>query len=213
MRPIDDMRNLREKMRKEREDTMKKEAELKMLQHWKINNPRVRQAESSRNSLIVKKQLELQMAEKKEMEEKKRQDQEKMDKFMVEEDKRKRDELLRIEEDRKIKLQDMKKDLEKQMMELREREREMLVWKRARAEQEELQRRVEQCEDERKRVEQIRANREYGTYQKRQHRLKLKMKTKQIQEDLETDRKKTRGDGEAYKIAGRCASRKKEKSS
>jgi len=190
VRPIDDMRNLREKMRREREDTMKKEAELKMLQHWKINNPRVRQAESSRNSLMVRKQLEQQIAEKKEMEEMKRQEQEKMDKLMAEDDKRKRDELLRIEEERQIKLQDMKKDLEKQMQELREREREMLLWKRARAEQEELQRRVEQCEEERKRVEQVRANRELETYQKRQHRLKLKMKTKQIQEDLEEDRKK-----------------------
>merc|ERR1711872_25797 len=48
----------------------------------------------------------------------------------------------------------------------------------------------DQCEQERKRVEQVRANRELETYQKRQHRLKLKMKTKQIQEDLEADRKK-----------------------
>jgi len=190
MRPIDDMRNLREKMRKERENTMKKEAELKMLQHWKINNPRFREAESSRNSLIVRKQLELQIAEKREMEEQKRQEQENLDRLMVEEDERKRNEMLRLEEERKIKLQDMKKDLEKQMLELREREREMLVWKRARAEQEELQRRVDQCEQERKRVEQVRANRELETYQKRQHRLKLKMKTKQIQEDLEADRKK-----------------------
>jgi len=188
--PITDMRSLQEKMRREREEVMKKEAEIKMLQHWKINNPRFREAESSRNSLMVRKQLEQQMAEKREADEMKRQDQESMDRQMIEEDKRKRDELLRKEEDRKLKLQNLKSDLEMQMRELREREREMEVWKRARAEQEELQRRVEHCEEERKNLDLTRANRELETYQKRQHRLKLKMKTKQIQEDLEADRSK-----------------------
>merc|ERR1712096_105935 len=41
-----------------------------------------------------------------------------------------------------------------------------------------------------KKLDVTRENREVETYQKRQHRLKLKMKTKQIQEDLEEDRKK-----------------------
>lgn len=190
VKPIHDMRSEREKMRKEREEVMKKEAEIKMLQHWKINNPKFREAESSRGNIMVRKQLEQQMAEKRESEEQKRKEQEDMDRLMMEEDIRKRNELLKKEEERKAKLDNLKKDLEMQMRELREREREMEVWRRARAEQEELQRRVEQCEEERKRVDLTRANREIETYQKRQHRLKLKMKTKQIQEDLEADKRK-----------------------
>jgi len=190
VRPITDMRDQREKMRKEREEVMKKEAEIKMLQHWKINNPRFREAESSRGNIMVRRELEQQMKERKEGDEKKRQEDEVMDRMMVEEDRKKREELLRNEEGRKIKLLDMKKDLEMQMRELREREREMELWKRARVEQEELQRRVEQCEEDRKKVDTTRASRELETYQKRQHRLKLKVKTKQIQEDLEGDRRK-----------------------
>lgn len=190
VKPINDMRVEREKMKREREEVMKKEAEIKMLQHWKINNPRFREAESSRGNLMVRKQLDQQIKEKKDDDENKRQEQEEMDRMMIEEDRRKTGELLRIEEENKLKLQDVKKDLEMQMSELRVKEREMDVWKRSRAEQEELQRRVEQCEEERKKVDVQRENREVETYQKRQHRLKLKMKTKQIQEDLEEDRRK-----------------------
>ena len=44
-RPITDLRAEREKRRKEREEVLRKEAELKMLQHWKINNPAFRNKE------------------------------------------------------------------------------------------------------------------------------------------------------------------------
>merc|ERR1719323_218408 len=43
---------------------------------------------------------------------------------------------------------------------------------------------------ERRKMEKLRESRELETYQKRQHRLKLKMKTKQVQEDLEEDRRR-----------------------
>ena len=40
---ITDLRAAREAMRQEREQEMKKEAEEKMLQHWKLNNPEFRE--------------------------------------------------------------------------------------------------------------------------------------------------------------------------
>ena len=53
-KPITDLRLEREKMRKEREEVMRKEAELKMLQHWKINNPRFCDQERSINNYTVR---------------------------------------------------------------------------------------------------------------------------------------------------------------
>ena len=39
---VKDLRQIRERFRAEREAEQRKEAELKMLQHWKINNPHLR---------------------------------------------------------------------------------------------------------------------------------------------------------------------------
>ena len=187
---ITDFRRERELMRKERENILQKEAELKMLQHWKINNPVVRDAVRSRDNIFLRKQLEEQIALRKEEEEKKREEERIMQKLLLEEDQRKQKEMLLAEEERQKKMLLLKKELEDQMHELREREREMDVWRRAREEQQRLQEKVRECEEERKRLDKVRDNRELQTYQKRQHRLKLKMKTKQVQEDLQADKQK-----------------------
>ena len=189
-KPITDLRLEREKMRKEREEVMRKEAELKMLQHWKINNPRFREQERSINNYTVRQQLQEQIQEKKEIEERKRLEQEEMNRRMIEEEQRKINETLRIEEERKLEVAKMHKHLEQQMEELRQREREMEVWRRTRAEQEELQRRVEMSDLNRKQLEKSREGREVAAFNKRQHRLKLKMKAKQVQEDLEEDKRR-----------------------
>ena len=190
VKPITDLREEREKMRKEREEVMRKEAELKMLQHWKINNPRFREQERTINNFTVRQQLQEQIQEKKEREEQERRENEAYERQMLAEEQRKINEALRLEEERKLEIARLHQDLERQMVELRTRQREMEVWKRTRAEQEELQRRVEMSDFERKKMEKLREGRELETYQKRQHRLKLKMKTKQVQEDLEDDRRR-----------------------
>ena len=189
-KPITDLRLEREKMRKEREEVMKKEAELKMLQHWKINNSQFRDQEKSINNYNVRQQLQEQIQQKKDREEQQRQEQEEISRRMVEEEQRKIQETLRAEEDRKEELAKLHKHLEQQMEDLRTRQREMEVWRRTRAEQEELQRRVEVSDRERRQLEAARAGRELATFNKRQHRLKLRSKAKQVQEDLEEDKRR-----------------------
>merc|ERR1712228_913491 len=165
-------------------------AELKMLQHWKINNSRYREAEKHRSNLLTNMMLEQQIAERKELNSAKKKEEEEIELLMIQEDIKRRDEQLKLEEDNKMKMLTLRKELDAQMENLRTVEKEVTVWKRARAEQEELQKQVEECEDQRRKTETLRANRELKSFQKRQHRLKLKMKAKQIQEDLEVDRQK-----------------------
>ena len=127
-------RPITEKMRKEREEVLRKEAELKMLQHWKINNPGFREKERSLTSYTARQQLELQVREKKEKEERERKEQEELDKRMMEAERRKVEESLRAEEERKLNLTKLHRNLEEQMEELREREREMEVWRATKGE-------------------------------------------------------------------------------
>jgi len=189
-KPITDLRAEREKIRKERDEVMKKEAELKMLQHMKINNPKYRDQERLINNSNARQQIQLQIQEKKDLAERRRIENEEMDRRMIEEERRKIEESQRIEEERKIELAKLHRYLEQQMEDLRLREREMEVWQRSRAEQEELQRKAEEYEKEWKILEKKRLGREIDSYNKRQHKLALKMKTKFIQEELEKDRQR-----------------------
>ena len=186
--PITDLRMERERLRKEREERSKAEGELKMLQHWKINNPGARNGERERQGMLASKLLQQQLKEKQEIEEERKREEEEHHKRAMEEEQRKIREAQKEEERRQEKLRKWKEDLEAQMEALRDREREEEVFRRMRVEQEELQRKVEECEAERKRVEKQREQRHLETFQKRQHRLKLRQKAKVIQEELEEDR-------------------------
>ena len=211
VQPITDLRAEREKMRKEREEVMRKEAELKMMQHWKINNGRFRDEERSINNYNVRQQLQEQIREKKEKEERQKLEQEAFERQMRDEEERKIRESLRIEEERKEEIRNMHQQLEKQMEDLRNREREMEVWKRTYAEQEELQRRVEISDRERKELEKKREGRELASFNKRQHKLKLRMRTKQVQEDLEEDRKRLAEMEKLTRAQDGCHEEKKKK--
>ncbi len=48
-----ELRLAREEMRKEREAEQKREAEEKMLQHWKINNPEFREVGGKKNPQLL----------------------------------------------------------------------------------------------------------------------------------------------------------------
>ena len=186
--PITDLRMERERLRKEREERNKAEGELKMLQHWKINNPGARNGERERQGMLASKLLQQQLKEKQEIEEERKREEEEHHKRAMEEEQRKIREAQKEEERRQEKLRKWKEDLEAQMEALRDRDREAEVFRRMRVEQEELQRKVEECEAERKRVEKQREQRHLETFQKRQHKLKLRQKAKVIQEELEEDR-------------------------
>lgn len=168
-------------------------------------------AERNINSYNVRQQLQEQIREKKEKEERERLEHEAFDRQMHEEAERKMRESLRLEEERKEELRSMHQQLEKQMEELRQKEREMEVWKRTCAEQEELQRRVEISDRERKELEKKQELREVASFNKRQHKLKLRMRTKQVQESLEEDKKRLLEMEELTRAQDGCHEEKKRK--
>ena len=99
----------------------------------------MRAVESERSSVLVRKMLQEQMKEKKDMEEeKKREEAEFHRRARLDEDK-KRQEEERKERERQEQVVSWRGDLEAQMAALREREREVGVFQRVRAEQEEVQ--------------------------------------------------------------------------
>jgi len=209
--PITDLRVEREKLRREREERSKAEGELKMLQHWRINNPGARRDQRERQGVLASKLLQKQMKEKQEMDEEKKKEEEEHHRRAMEEEARKEREAQIEEEKRQEKVRKWKADLESQMEELREREREAETFRRMRVEQEELQRRVEECEEERKRVEKKREQRQLETFQRRQHKLKLRQKTKVIQEELEEDRRRLQEMEELTKLQDEVLQEKRDK--
>lgn len=178
-----------ERLRKDKEEEQRKEAELKMLKHWKINNPQFRELESKKHEVLVRKTLRQQIEEKKNVEEERKEEEKQEEERKLEEDRRNKEEWERKEEEKRANVINWKKSLEVQINELRQKEREAECLARERAEQEELQRQMEECEGKRKTLEKLRQNRQIETFQKRQHRLKLRKKAKIIQEEIEEDHK------------------------
>merc|ERR1712013_797107 len=77
------------RLRKEREERNKAEGELKMLQHWKINNPGARNGKRERQGMLASKLLQQQLKEKQEIEEEKKREEEEHHKRAMEEEQRK----------------------------------------------------------------------------------------------------------------------------
>jgi len=178
-----------ERLRRDKEEEQKKEAELKMLQHWKINNPQFRELESKKHEVLVRKTLRQQIDDKKNIEEERKEEEKREEERKLDEDRRNKEEWERKEEEKQVNIINWKKSLETQIHELRQKEREAECLARERAEQEELQRQMEECEGKRKTLEKLRENRQIEIFQKRQHRLKLRKKAKIIQEEIEEDHK------------------------
>ena len=74
--PITDLRVEREKLRREREERNKAEGDVKMLQHWRINNPGARRDQRERQGVLASKLLQKQIKEKQEMDEEKKKEEE-----------------------------------------------------------------------------------------------------------------------------------------
>ena len=84
--PITDLRVEREKLRREREERNKAEGDVKMLQHWRINNPGARRDQRERQGVLASKLLQKQIKEKQEMDEEKKKEEEEHHRRAMEEE-------------------------------------------------------------------------------------------------------------------------------
>lgn len=172
-----------------REDDRKRLAEEKLYQHWRENNPDIRQIESKQLTDHVTKQWTDQVKEKDEA--MKLLDQENMDyaRYLEAENQKAEDldiELKHLKLDREIELKEI---LKQQMIELKQREAESEVL--GREENEFLQERYEimHLNGQRNQLNEKNAKTEYGNYLLRQHKVKLRQKAKEIQDALALDLK------------------------
>jgi len=189
-RDITDLRGIRQQFRLEREAEQRKESELKMLQHWKINNPTVRQVDSARGERMSRKYMEQQIREKQQREEQDREHQRLMEIQRLEQ--LRQEDLAREEEEAATqrKVEEWHRELRHQMEELRHRDRQQMVHEQQRHARDQFQRQVEACEEDRQRQAKARESRELMTFQKRQHQMKLKKVAEDVERELEEDKQK-----------------------
>ncbi|XP_036132976.1 trichoplein keratin filament-binding protein [Molossus molossus] len=189
--------NLREKRIREqhgnlksaREEQRKLIAEQLLYEHWKKNDPKLREVESDLHKKHVINAWETQKEEKKQQEateekEKKRYENE------YETARREALERMKAEEERR-QLEDklQAEALLQQMEELKVKEMEATKLKK---EQENLLKQrweLERLEEERKRMAALRQKAELGRFLRHQYNVQLNRRTQQIQEELEADKR------------------------
>lgn len=186
---FDMMKSRIENIKSAREEDRKKIAQEKLYEHWRQNNPELRQLESKQlNDFVVDSWIG-QIDEKQDViRANKELDREYVRYLETEREKAiERDaEIRRLKLNRELELKEI---LKQQMIELRQREAETEILKREEAELVREQAKIEQLEFERKEYEKRFQNQEYGRQLLRQHRTKLKQRAKEIQTALEHDLK------------------------
>jgi len=185
---IKDLRLVREMFRKEKEEEQRKENELKMLQHWKINNPQIRQVESARNERLAQKYLEQQIQERRDAEEATRRQQE-LERLEREKKARQEEEAAaRREEERRLRLEEWRRELDHQLQDLRQRETQAQHLQQQAHNQQQVLTQANLMKQQTERAEKMQHIREIKSYQKNQHSLLLKKKSEAVETELEEDR-------------------------
>ncbi|XP_026178582.1 trichoplein keratin filament-binding protein [Mastacembelus armatus] len=178
-----------EDLRTAREERRKKLAQELLREHWKKNNPKLREVESALHKDHVVSQWQEQISEKKQQD---LAEQEEKRHFENEYERTRKEVLERMkqeEQNRKAEERKRAEELRKQMQELKLREQEA---SRLKKEQEALlvqQWELEKIEEERNKAEERRKKSEMGHFLIRQYRAQLKRRAQQVQEELEADRK------------------------
>ncbi|KAM9858297.1 trichoplein keratin filament-binding protein [Aulostomus maculatus] len=178
-----------EALRSAREEMRKKVAQDLLKEHWKLNNPELRQLEFTLHKDHVVSCWQEQVSEKKQQE---AAEQEEKKRFENEYEKTRKLALERIreaEERKKAEQLQRAEDLCKQMEELKLREQEATRLKKAEEGLRLQQLELEKVEEERREVEERRKNSEMRHFLIRQYRAQLKRRAQQVQEELESDRK------------------------
>ncbi|KAH3887553.1 trichoplein keratin filament-binding protein-like [Dreissena polymorpha] len=186
---LDDMKERATSLRSAREETRKHVAQEKLYEHWRQNNPDIRKIESEQLKDYIIGQWPGQLADKQERLDYARKEQEEIEKQMEEErlagiarDRQKMEE--KVEEEKKL-----KEMLKEQMLELRARDAEAELLRKEEEELERQQWELEGLEEQRKQMELARKKQDFGRVLLRQHIAQMRRHSKQVQEELELDRK------------------------
>ncbi|KAK2837294.1 hypothetical protein Q5P01_014506 [Channa striata] len=177
-----------EELRTAREERRKKLAQELLREHWKKNNPELREFESALHKDHVVSQWQEQISEKKQQEVAEQEDKRH---FENEYERTRKEALERMKQAEQIRKEDERKradELCKQMEELKLREEEATRLKR---EQDALllqQWELEKIAEERRKAAERQKSSEMGYFLIRQYRAQLKSRAQRVQEELEADR-------------------------
>lgn len=185
--PVELLKDVNIALKLQEEEKNRKEAELALYHQWRRNNPTLREYERCLRSKELKlswldQQIEKKMQKEREVEECKK---------LIQERDRKLKELKNEEENAKKELENkrerLRKDLEEQMKEMAEKE--TLTDRLKSEEQERLanKMKLEELQEAKKREEERIKNREIALYNIKHHKLKLKQKSLEIQENLKQE--------------------------
>lgn len=178
-----------EQMKERRMQEQQKEAEEKMLQHWKINNPDFRELQCKKRYEMVQKAWGEQKLEKEAKEEAEHRIEEIRLRVEAEKAFRQEEEAKDKERKREQQVAEWKQTILKQIEELRARRREEESIKREIGEEQERQKQMEDAEIKRQKIEEKRKVLDLREYLRRQHRLKLLAKTQMVQKELDEDKR------------------------
>ncbi|XP_060076042.1 trichoplein keratin filament-binding protein-like [Ylistrum balloti] len=186
---LEDMRGRADALRSAREEKRKGLAEEKLYEHWRQNNPDLRQVEQELVKDKVVGSWAGQVDETKARKEQEKKEIERIELEMEEErlagidsDRKKEEE--KLDEEKRL-----KRILKEQMDELKDREFEADNLKKQEEELQQEQWRLARIDEERRRVELARQQREHGRVLLRQHKTQMMRRSKQIQAELELDKK------------------------
>jgi trichoplein keratin filament-binding protein len=184
---LDAMKLKSERIKTAREADRKKEAEQKLYEHWRANNPELRELTSRQLESHVASAWSDQINEKDEQQKMEAARESEFARYMDLEKQRAADIDL---EQKKKKLEreiELREILKQQMIELKQREAESDILQREESQLIEESYKLSMANDERQRLQQRTNREEYGRQLLSQHKAKLRQKTKEIQEQLDFD--------------------------
>ncbi|XP_044737713.1 trichoplein keratin filament-binding protein [Chrysoperla carnea] len=187
--PLDVLRDINQDLKAKQEAARRIEAEKKLYQHWRINNPFVRETEMNQRQSNLKvawldAQIEKQMAKEKEEEEMKRYLKEREKQIKEEEEAEKR-----YEETLAEKKKDIYEVIHKQMEELKKKEEMTELLREEEAAEIRKKNIYDEIERQREEMQMKRSRLEHDLYNLNQYRLKLRRRAKIIADDVAEEKK------------------------
>jgi len=186
---LKDVRKEYEKMKLQRMEENQKEADEKMLQHWRINNPEYRQLQCKKRFEMVQKAWDEQRTEKQRIEEAEKRQEEIRLRVEAEKALRQENDEREAQKEREKRISDWKMVITQQIELLQQRRKDEQNIKNQVAQEQEQEKKMAEVELKRQKIEEKRKSQDLREFLNRQHRLKLLAKTSQVQKDLDEDRK------------------------
>jgi len=184
---LKDVRTEYEEMKLKRIEEEDKEAEEKMVHHWKINNPDYRELQCKKRFEMVQKAWDEQKAQKEAKELAEQRHEEIRLRVEAEKSLRKDEQERQEQKDKEQKIENWKKIILEQISELKQRRKEEEQIKRDIASESAKEKAMDDMERKRRKIEEKRRAQDLSEFLTRQHRLKLLTKAEQVQKDLEED--------------------------